>query len=43
MSDVLRQARSQAPDFAKAFKNNPAWPKLRQYVKIEHGLCWIEL
>lgn len=42
-SEVLRKAGSQAPDFAKAFKNNRSWPQLSRYIKTEHGLCWIEL
>jgi hypothetical protein len=42
-SEVLRKAGSQAPDLAKAFKNNPSWPQLSQYIKSEHGFCWIEL
>jgi hypothetical protein len=42
-SDVLGRAGSQAPDFAKAFKNNPSWPQLSRYIKTERGSCWIEL
>ncbi|EAQ34129.1 hypothetical protein NB311A_09401 [Nitrobacter sp. Nb-311A] len=42
-SDVLRKAGSQSPDFAKAFKNNPSWPRLNRYIKTDHGFCWIEL
>lgn len=42
-SEVLMKAGSQAPDFAKAFKNNPSWPSLSRYVKTKQGSCWIEL
>jgi hypothetical protein len=42
-SEVLQKAGSEADSIAKAFRNNPHWPKLRQIIHQYQGFVWLDL